>query len=63
MIPVNIIASRRPLTRGRGLKLSIVNTLLLWFRSPPYTGAWIETIHVSLPIKPSLVAPLHGGVD
>ena len=33
----------RPLTRGRGLKPSIGNAFLGGNKSPPHTGAWIET--------------------
>ena len=37
--------SRRPLTRGRGLKPHKARPMTSHFdfASPPYTGAWIET--------------------
>ncbi len=35
---------RRPLTRGRGLKQTGTGVLASRRASPPYTGAWIETI-------------------
>ena len=58
------IRARRPLRRGRGLKLVLVLFLLfIRFLSPPTQGAWIEIEGEVSDNAEILVAPYAGGVD
>ena len=53
----------RPPRGGRGLKLSNLPVVLLFLKSPPSRGAWIEIDNGLMTALRAVVAPLAGGVD
>ena len=61
--PVTGSIAGRPLARGRGSKPFCCSTIPKLTRSPPRTGARIETILQALRPYEKHVAPSHGGAD
>ena len=45
------------------MKLQVAKKEVIARRSPPPTGAWIETNNADRGVCEDLVAPSHGGVD